>query len=264
MAGLTGHQPEELYLNPALVFSPMEPEDRAAVESSWRSPEPSPLITRWRRPDGSIAWTEQRAVGIRDDSRQVVAVEGILRDVTSRVLADQERERMDRELRQADRLDSIGRLAGGIAHDFNNVLAVIMAYAGEITSALPDGHPTGPDALKIVQAAEHAAALTRQLLIFSRLEPSTPETLNLAEVVTDIEQLLRRTIGEDIEFSTLVRGPQLAERMRDARPQAPVLLMSGYTAGALPGGPAACSDLPLIRKPFNAATLLKHIQDALT
>ncbi|HTA02843.1 MAG TPA: response regulator, partial [Streptosporangiaceae bacterium] len=206
VAGLTGHQPEELYLNPALVFSPMEPEDRSAVEASWRSSEPSPLITRWRRPDGGIAWTEQRAVGIRDDSGQVIAVEGILRDVTSQVLADQEHERMERELRQADRLDSVGRLAGGIAHDFNNVLAVIMAYAGEVTSSLPDGHPVGADALKIVQAAEHAAALTRQLLIFSRLEPSQPETLNLADVVTDIEQLLRRTIGEDVEFLTLIQA----------------------------------------------------------
>ena len=138
-------------------------------------------------------------------SGQVIAVEGILRNVTSQVLADQERERMERELRQADRLDSVGRLAGGVAHDFNNVLAVIMAYASEITSSLPGDHPVRHDALKITQAAEHAAALTRQLLIFSRLEPSQPETLNLNNVVTGIEQLLRRTIGEDIEFLTLVQ-----------------------------------------------------------
>jgi len=471
VAGLTGHQPEELYLNPALVGAAIEPEDRDAVEASWRSAVPSPLITRWRRHDGDSAWTEQRAVAIRDDSGQIIAVEGILRDVTSQILADQERERMDRELRQTDRLDSLGRLAGGIAHDFNNILGVIMAYAGEVASSLPDGHPAGQDALKIAQAAEHAAALTRQLLIFSRLEPSQPETLNLAGVVTDIEQLLRRTIGEDIEFLTLIQedlypvtidrtkieqvimnlvmnsrgampnggrlcieaanidqgdgllsgsagerklisltvtdtgsgmtpevaqhafepffttkgpgqgtglglatvygvvkeadgdirlqsqpgsgtaitvvlpaadqeitrapvirpaaadgagqvilvvededtvrevvtriltraryqvipaasakdaleiitnsavridamltdmvmpdmpGPQLADRMRDARPQVPVLLMSGYTAGALPGGTAASGDLPLIRKPFTAETLLQHLQDALT
>ena len=138
-------------------------------------------------------------------SGQVIAVEGLLRNVTSLVLADQERERMERELRQADRLDSVGRLAGGVAHDFNNVLAVIMAYASEITSSLPGDHPVRHDALKITQAAEHAAALTRQLLIFSRLEPSQPETLNLNNVVTGIEQLLRRTIGEDIEFLTLVQ-----------------------------------------------------------
>jgi PAS domain S-box-containing protein len=472
VAGLTGHLPEDLYRNPALVFSAMEPEDRGPVEASWRSPEPSPLVSRWRRPDGGTAWTEQRAVAVRDDHGLVIAVEGILRDVTSRVLADQERERMDRELRQTDRLDSLGRLAGGIAHDFNNVLAVIMAYAGELTISLPDDHFAKPDVLKIVTAAQHAAALTRQLLIFSRLEPSRLETVDLAGVVTDIEQLLRRTIGEDIEFLTLIKedlypvsidrtkieqvlmnlvmnsraampdggricieaanldqgygppsdsaeqhklvsltvtdtgsgmtpevaqrafepffttkgpgqgtgiglatvygvvkeaggdiklqsqpgsgttitvllpaldreitraqvsapaaaadgagrvillvedekevrevvkriltgnnytviatanakdaleiitdsailidgmltdvvmpdmsGPQLADRLKDVRPEVPVLLMSGYTAGALPGGTADTEALPLIRKPFNRATLLQQLQDVLT
>jgi two-component system cell cycle sensor histidine kinase/response regulator CckA len=240
VASLTGHQPAELYRNPALVFSPMEPEDRVAVEASWRSPEPSPLITRWRRPDGGIAWTEQRAVGIRDDSGQVIAVEGILRDVTSKVLADQEHARMDRELRQADRLDSLGRLAGGIAHDFNNVLAVIMAYAGEVISSVPDGHPAGPDALKIVQAAEHAAALTRQLLIFSRLEPSQPETLDLAGVVTGVEQLLRRTIGEDIEFLTLTQEDLYPVTIDRTKIEQVIMNLVMNSRGAMPDGGRLC------------------------
>jgi PAS domain S-box-containing protein len=205
VAGLTGHQPKELYVNPALVFSTIEPEDRGAVEESWRSPGPAPLIIRWRRPDGGLAWTEQRAVGVCNDSGQVVAVEGILRDVTSQILADQERERLDQERRQTDRLDSLGGLAGGIAHDFNNVLGVIMAYASDVTDALPADHPSRPDVEQITQAAERAAALTRQLLIFSRLEPSQPETVNLNDVVADMRHLLARTIGEDIDLVTLVQ-----------------------------------------------------------
>ncbi len=236
VADLTGLQPEELYLNPGLVFAAMEPEDRGAVEASWRSPEPSPLITRWRQGDGSIAWTEQRAVGIRDDSGQVIAVEGILRNVTSQVLADQERERMDRELRQADRLDSLGRLSGGIAHDFNNVLAVIMAYASEIASSLPSDHLARQDALKIGQAAEHAAALTRQLLIFSRLEPSQPETLNLNSVVTGIEQLLRRTIGEDIEFLTLVQEDLRPVTIDRTKIEQVIMNLVMNSRAAMPGG----------------------------
>jgi PAS domain S-box-containing protein len=217
VAGLTGYRPEDLYADPALVFSAMDPEDRGAVEASWRSAAPPPLTVRWRRPGGDIAWTEQRAVGVRDDSGQVIATEGILRDVTSRVLADQERDRLDRELRQADRLDSLGRLAGGIAHDFNNLLAVIMAYASEVTQSLAPDHPCLPDMERISVAAERAATFTRQLLIFSRLEPSQPETLNLNSIVTDIKRLLERTIGEDIEFLVLTQEglyPVTADRSK--------------------------------------------------
>ena len=203
VADLTGYQPEDLYSNPALVFAAMEPEDRAAVEASWRSPLPPPLTVRWRRSGGDLVWTEQRAIGVCDGNGQVVASEGILRDITSQVLADAERERLDRELRQADRLDSLGQLAGGIAHDFNNLLAVIMAYASEVTTALTADHPCRPDMQQISAAAERAAALTRQLLIFSRLAPSQLETLSLNTIVTGIKLLLGRTIGEDIEFLTI-------------------------------------------------------------
>ncbi len=205
VAGLTGCQPEDLYANPELVFAAMDPADRAAVEASWRSPAPPPLTVRWRRPAGGVTWTEQRAVGVQDDSGQVIASEGILRDVTSRVLADQERDRLDRELRQADRLDSLGRLAGGIAHDFNNLLGVILAYASMVSGQLAADDPGRRDMAKIRQAAESAAGLTRQLLIFSRLEPSQPETLDLNGTITDLKELLGRTIGEDIEFLTITQ-----------------------------------------------------------
>jgi PAS domain S-box-containing protein len=240
VAGLTGHRPEELYVNPALVFSVMEPEDRGAVEASWRSPNPPPLIVRWRRRDDGIAWTEQRAVGVRDDSGRVIAVEGILRDVTSRVLADQERERLDRELRQADRFDSLGRLAGGIAHDFNNLLAVIMAYAGEVTSSLAADDPSQAGLQKISHAAERAAALTRQLLIFSRLEPSQPETLDLSGVVTDIEKLLGRTIGEDIEFLTLVHDDLYPVTIDRSKIEQVIMNLVVNSRAAMPDGGRLC------------------------
>ncbi len=240
VAGVTGYQPEELYVNPALVFSTMEPEDRGAVEASWRSPEPRPLIVRWRQSDGGIVWTEQRAVGVRDDSGQVIAVEGILRNVTSQVVADQERERLDRELRQADRLDSLGRLAGGIAHDFNNLLAVIMACASDVTSSLAADHPGQPDMLKISQAAERAATLTRQLLIFSRLEPSQLETLDLNGIVTDIEQLLGRTIGEDVEFLTRVQEDLYPVTLDRGKIEQVIMNLVMNSRAAMPHGGRLC------------------------
>jgi PAS domain S-box-containing protein len=240
VTALTGCRPEDLYASPALMFSMMEPEDREALEASWRAPDPPPLIVRWRPRDGRIAWTEQRVVAVRDDKGQVVAVEGIMRDVTSQILADQEHERLDRELRQTERLDSLGRLAGGVAHDFNNLLAVIMAYASEVTSSLGADHPCRPDLQKISQAAERAAALTRQLLIFSTLEPSQLETLNLNRIVTDIENLLSRTIGEDIEFLTHLQADLYPVTIDRSKIEQVIMNMIMNSRDAMPGGGRLC------------------------
>jgi len=199
---MTGQTPEELCRNPDLVFALVDPEDRARFEASWRSPDPEPLVVRWRLAEDRTVWTEQRAVGIRDGAGRLIAVEGILRDVTERVLGEQNREQLERQLRQTERLESIGQLAGGIAHDFNNLLAVITGHADLAANAVPADHLLRRDIDGIRHAAQHGAALTRQLLIFSRLEPSHPETLDLNTVVTDTERLLRRTIGEDIELVT--------------------------------------------------------------
>jgi two-component system cell cycle sensor histidine kinase/response regulator CckA len=203
-AVITGHRPDELCGHPDRVFSAVEPADRASLEASWQSPTPDPLIVRWLRPDGTTVWTEQRAVAIRDEDGELVAVEGILRDITDQVAAQQERERLELELRQTERLDAIGQLAGGVAHDFNNLLGVILGHTELALAAIPPDHPARADLEGIRHAAQRGAALTRQLLIFSRLEPSQPETLDLNTVVTDTERLLRRTIGEDIDFVTLL------------------------------------------------------------
>jgi PAS domain S-box-containing protein len=202
---LTGYSPGELAGDPNLIFALVEPEDRAGFRLSWHIPNPSPLVVRWRHRDGRLIWFEQRAVGVCDKQGQFVAVEGILRDITEQTLANQERERLDRDLRQTERLDSLGQLAGGVAHDFNNLLTVITGYCEQVIAALAPGHPCHSDVIQIARAADKAAALTRQLLIFSRLEPSQPRVLDLNGVVSDIERLLRRTIGENIEFLTTLQ-----------------------------------------------------------
>ena len=200
ISDITGHQPADLYSDPDLIFTAVDPGDQEQVRQSWRSPPTGPITTRWHRPDGRTAWIEQRLVPVRDQGGAIVAVEGILRDVTDAVCAEREREELARQLRQAERLDSLGQLAGGIAHDFNNILSVITSYTAFIQEELGSDHPSRQDADSIAAAARQAAALTRQLLIFSRLEPARPELLDVNTVVNDIDRLLRRTIGEDIEF----------------------------------------------------------------
>jgi hypothetical protein len=129
-----------------------------------------------------------------------VTVEGILRDVTTQIEATREREELARQLHQAERLDSLGQLAGGIAHDFNNLLHVISGYADFIRDELGPEHPSSRDADAIADAARRGAALTRQLLIFTRLQPSHPQLVDVNAVIAAVERLLRRTIGEDIDF----------------------------------------------------------------
>ncbi|GAA0816338.1 response regulator [Spirilliplanes yamanashiensis] len=206
---ILGFTPAELRAEPMNLLDLVEPEDRDAIKASWRSPDPESLAFRCRRKDGQLVWMEQRASAVVDADGHVAYVEGILRDATERMLAEEERARLEHQLRQNERLDSLGHLAGGVAHDFNNLLAVITGYCGMLADSLPEHDPSLDDIEGIRKAAERGAALTRQLLIFSRLEPSRLETVDLNTVVAETRDLLSRTLGEDIEFSAEL-DPQLA------------------------------------------------------
>ncbi len=124
-----------------------------------------------------------------------------VRDVSERAESARERA-LQEQLAQAQRLESVGQLAGGIAHDFNNILGVILNYAEFVGDELPEGSQAGQDVEEIRRAAERAAALTRQLLIFSRREVVKPELLYLRDVITELENLLRRALGERVELVT--------------------------------------------------------------
>ena len=109
-------------------------------------------------------------------------------------------ERIERNLRQAQKMEAVGRLAGGIAHDFNNILAVIGNYAGFLHEDLAKDDPRLPDVLEIEKAVDRAASLIRQLLAFSRKEVTSPEVLDLNGVIQDIQRILQRAVGEDVDL----------------------------------------------------------------
>jgi len=113
-----------------------------------------------------------------------------------------QRDLLQQQLRQAERLESLGRLAGGIAHDFNNLLAVILGHTESALAELPADSPHRPGLELIDRLAQRGAGLTRQLLVFGRQGPLRPETLDANEVVADTERVLRGAIGEDVEFVT--------------------------------------------------------------
>ena len=152
---------------------------------------------------------------VRDEEGTIVGVASTGRDITDYIAAARQRERLERELQQAQRLESVGQLAGGVAHDFNNLIAVIMNYAELVADELGDRPALRADVEEIRRAGERAATLTRQLLIFSRREVAHPEMLDVNSVVGEMRKLLERTIGENIELVTTTASdlwPVVADR----------------------------------------------------
>jgi PAS domain S-box-containing protein len=152
-----------------------------------------------RRRDGSEFPAEISLSAIETDDGLLATA--AIRDISER--AESERERaLQGQLDQARRLESVGQLAGGIAHDFNNILGVILNYAEFVGDEMDPESQAHKDVGEIRRAAERAAALTRQLLIFSRREVVKPELLYLRDVIAELENLLRRALGERVELST--------------------------------------------------------------
>ncbi len=143
-----------------------------------------------------------------------VAVEGparfsaFLRDLSDQERLSHERRELEHRLNQSQRLEGLGQLAGGIAHDFNNLLSVIMNYAAFVADRIQGDHDLEQDVAEIQAAAERAAALTKQLLIFGRREAVRPQVIRLDAIIGAMEALLSRSIGEHIEMQVLTAGEQ--------------------------------------------------------
>jgi two-component system cell cycle sensor histidine kinase/response regulator CckA len=148
----------------------------------------------WKRPDGEPILV--RCSGHRVDGKDGGPgyFEVFAEDVT-------EKRTLERQLRMAQKMEAIGRLSGGIAHDFNNLLGVIIGYSGVLKKSLDKSQPTYEYALEIEKAGQRAASLTRQLLAFSRQQVLTPSVLSLNSLVTDMEKMLPRLLGEDVNVS---------------------------------------------------------------
>jgi PAS domain S-box-containing protein len=151
--------------------------------------------------DGTVLDVSVTIAPIRDGSGNVTGASGVGHDITSRLRLERERRALEDRLNQSERLESIGRLAGGIAHDFNNLLGVILNYATFVSEELDDQDAVRADIGQIQAAAERASALTQQLLAFARKEVMQTEVLDVNDVVTGVEQMLRRTVGEHVTMN---------------------------------------------------------------
>ena len=151
-------------------------------------------------PDGSMHTYVSVKFPLFDEAGSSYAMCGISTDITERVRAEEAKLRLEAKLRQTHKMEAVGQLAGGIAHDFNNILAVIMNYAEFLAEDMDADDPRRDDVLEISKAGARAAGLVNQLLAFSRKEVIAPCVLNLNQVIEGLQQLLRRSIGEDIRF----------------------------------------------------------------
>jgi PAS domain S-box-containing protein len=152
--------------------------------------------TKFRRKSGEIGDLLVSAELIELAGEQYMLA--LMHDITERKQAEEEHQKLEAQLRQAQKMEAVGRLAGGVAHDFNNMLGVILGYADMALSRLNPADPLYQDLQEIAGAARRSADLTRQLLAFSRRQTIAPQVLDLNVQMKGMERLLRRIIGEDI------------------------------------------------------------------
>ena len=148
-------------------------------------------ITQARKKDGDPFWVSMSAQFVYDDEGKIRGTEGVVRDIS-------DRKNMESQLLQAQKMESVGRLAGGVAHDFNNMLSAILGHAELAIDKTGESGPIYEDLLEIRKAAERSAGLTRQLLSFARKMPIKPVVLDFNETIEGMLKMLRRLIGENI------------------------------------------------------------------
>lgn len=156
--------------------------------------------TQLRRRDGTIIWVSMNTRAVRDSEGRVIYYEGTIMDITERKQSEIERENLQIQLMQSQKMEALGTLTGGIAHDFNNILTALMGYATLLQIRMPEDDPLRVYVDQILASSEKAAQLTKSLLAFSRKQPMSFRPIKLNDIIKGTEKILKRLVTEDINL----------------------------------------------------------------
>jgi signal transduction histidine kinase len=193
-----------LYEDPRSFADAVYEEDRQKVREEIRNfvnGGDSDFEFRIVRPDGSLRWIWDRGFPIRNSQGEVIRIAGIAQDITERKLAEEQTKELQKQLLQVKKIEAIGQLAGGVAHDFNNILMAVEGYSELLLLKSKDDSQRA-EIMEIRNAAQRGANLTRQLLAFSRRQILSPKVLDLRALISNMENMVQRLIGENIQLNT--------------------------------------------------------------
>ncbi|RXK82359.1 PAS domain-containing sensor histidine kinase [Chlorobaculum sp. 24CR] len=186
------------------TISMIHPEDRQIVADTYRKlkeqKQSQTLVYRIVTPDGKLRWIEDHMRSFFSNEGFFAGIDGILCDISDRISTQEEKRRIESQLRKSQRLETIGTLAGGIAHDFNNILTPILGYAEMGLASIGDDDPMHEYFGEIMQAAERAQKLVSQILTFSKAEEGKAVPVSMQEVIDEAIQLLRPSLPSTISI----------------------------------------------------------------
>lgn len=203
--------------------------EACAVKRAFETGAPHTVRHSHHEEKRNPVYLEIKAYPMKDSSGNVISVIELINDVT-------EKKKIERHLRQAQRVEAIGTLTGGIAHDFNNILTSIMGFGEFLQGGMEKSDPLRAYVDLILASAERAANLTQALLAYSRKQVITPRPVNLNVIVRKVEELLSRLIGEDIELEILLAGQDITVMADGAQFEQVLLNLSTNARDAMPEG----------------------------
>lgn len=162
--------------------------------------------------------------------------EAVVQELTQRLRVEEEREKVQAQLFQAQKMEAIGRLAGGIAHDFNNLLTVLLGYSEFVLERLGPGDELREDVEQIQQIAQRATALTHQLLTFSRRQPFQPQVLDFNALIAGLGDMLQRLLGEDVKLNITLGSDPMSIKADLGEIEQVVINLAVNARDAMPGG----------------------------